>query len=570
MATLVFCGGLSAQEPYERVMGTVKALPAGQLQVEATDGTVVTFQLEPRTRYVKDAAAASAADLEVGARVVVVAKKVGEQLVANEVQIGVREPAGAHAGHTAEKPAAASAPKAADKPAAHAGHEPAPRTQPEAAHGAHQPGQPSPMPAPPGAQHEGHQAGVPPAGQAQHGMGAAGADRNLFQSDMTLMAGMTADDPMGGMKMPKWDVMAMGMARASVNHQGGPSGDDAFESINWNMVMAQRDLGRGRLTLMMMNSLEPATLRNGGSPQLFQTGESFEGRPLVDRQHPHDFFMNLSVTYRLGFGSDAAAWLQVAPRGEPALGPTAFMHRASAGENPTATLGHHWQDSTHITDEVVTLGAGWRWLSAEVSAFHGREPDEGRWDLDPGELDSVSGRLKLDLTGGWSGQASYGFLNEPEPLEPGDLRRATVSIHYGAKGDRPLAATILWGRNDEEHGISDSFLVEAAYQLTRNDHVYARAESVEKDLELLETKRAPAAEADEEESTVVHAVTLGYLRDFDLFKKKDWKTGLGADLTVYGFPSELEGVYGEFPLSVRVFGRLRWGKPHGGGHGAQH
>ena len=97
--------------------------------------------------------------------------------------------------------------------------------------------------------------------------------------------------------------------------------------------MGQRDVGRGRLTLKMMNSAEPATLANGGSPQLFQTGETLHGRPLVDRQHPHDLFMNVSATYRVPLGQESAWWAQAALRGEPALGPTAYMHRASAGEN---------------------------------------------------------------------------------------------------------------------------------------------------------------------------------------------------------------------------------------------
>ena len=176
------------------------------------------------------------------------------------------------------------------------------------------------------------------------------------------MAGMTPRDPMAGMAMPSWHWMTMGVARLSYNHQGGLSGDEKVESSNWFMGMGQRDLFGGRLTLMTMISLEPATLHAGGSPELFQMGETFEGRPLVDHQHPHDFFMNVSATWRRPLGARGATWVQAALRGEPALGPTTFMHRASAGENPTAVLGHHFQDSTHITDIVVTAGAGWRFL----------------------------------------------------------------------------------------------------------------------------------------------------------------------------------------------------------------
>src|SRR6185295_16701966 len=196
----------------------------------------------------------------------------------------------------------------------------------------------------------------------------------LFPSDMSEMAGMTAEDPMAGMAMPGWTFMDMGVFRLGYNRQGGPSGDRVVESSNWNMAMAQRDLAGGRLTLMLMNSLEPATLPEGGSPHLFQTGESLHGRPLVDRQHPHDFFMNVSATWRHAVGEHGAWWVQAAPVGEPALGPTAFMHRASAGENPSSPLGHHWEDSTHIATSVVTVGAGWRGLTVEASTFHGQEP----------------------------------------------------------------------------------------------------------------------------------------------------------------------------------------------------
>jgi hypothetical protein len=396
----------------------------------------------------------------------------------------------------------------------------------------------------------------------------------LFESDMGRMVGFVPGDL--GPERPEWSWMAMGLARLSYNRQGGPSGETSVESTNWNMVMAQRGLGRGRLTLMSMNSLEAATLPDGGTPELFQTGETFEGRPLVDRQHPHDLFMNLSVSYRRPVGSRGAAWLQLAPVGEPALGPVAFMHRASAGENPTSPLGHHWLDSSHITSTVLTAGGAWRRVTLEASAFHGEEPDEGRWDLDFGAPDSVAARVKLDLGRGWSAQVSHGFLKEPEALEPGDLRRTTASLHYGAAGDRPLAVSAVWGRNDEDHGVTDALLAEAAWAPTARDQVYARAERVEKDLELLRTKGLDHADAgddghghDGEDDLVgpVGALTLGYLRSHPLRGSLD--LGLGADVTVYDVPERVVHVYGENPVSVHVFARLRWGRPHGGhgGHG---
>jgi len=398
----------------------------------------------------------------------------------------------------------------------------------------------------------------------------AGPERNLFQSDMALMAGMTPQDPMHGMGRPGWLFHLMGLARLSYNDQGSPSGDSALESSNWNMVMVQREIGPGRATFMLMNSLEPATVPEEGSPELFQTGESFERRPLVDRQHPHDFFMNLSATYRVPFSSRSAAWIQIAPVGEPALGPAAFMHRASSGENPTSPLGHHWQDSTHITYNVGTLGWGWNWFSIESSVFHGEEPDEGRWDIDGGKPDSVSGRVTLRFPEGWSAQVSHGYLHEPEALEEGNTHRTTASVHYGAAGDRPFAATLLWGRNNEEHGTSDSYLLEGAYQLTAEDQVYGRAEYVEKDFELLRFKGEPHIAIVLPEIAEIGALTLGYLRSLNLTEALNLgvegvNVGAGADLTAYSFPSGLERVYGDFPVSFHLFLRLRWGKPHGAG-----
>jgi hypothetical protein len=390
----------------------------------------------------------------------------------------------------------------------------------------------------------------------------------LFESDMSRMTGMTADDPMEGMAMPGWSFMVMGIARIQFNDQGGPSGDEAIESSNWNMLMLQRDLAGGRLTFMMMNSLEPATFPEGGTPELFQTGEALNGQPLVDHQHPHDFFMNLSATYRRPIGR-GAVWLQLAPVGEPALGPVAFMHRASAGENPTAPLGHHWLDSTHITSNVITAGWGRGPVALEASTFHGREPDEHRWDIDGGSLDSVSARLKLRLGRGWSAQVSHGFVADAEELVPGDLRRTTASLHYGGEGDRPLAVTLAWGRNDEDHGTSDAFLAEGAWQATRHDQVFARAERAEKDRELLAEKHLHADDVAEAEDLVpVGALTVGYLRSMRLVGSLD--LGLGADVTVYDVPSSLHEAYGAHPVSTHFFARLRWGRPHGAHGGAAH
>jgi hypothetical protein len=201
-------------------------------------------------------------------------------------------------------------------------------------------------------------------------------------------------------------------------------------------------------------------------------------------------------------------------------------------------------------------------VAVEASAFHGREPDEHRWNLDGGSPDSVSGRLKLWLGRGWSAQVSHGFVKDAEELVPGDLRRTTASLQYGDEGDRPLAASLMWGRNAEDHGTSNALLAEAAWQATAHDHVFVRAERVEKDFELLADKHLHAEGAGAAADLVpVSALTVGYLRS--VARRGSLDLGLGADLTVYGVPARLHDAYGAHPVSTHVFGRLRWGRPHG-------
>lgn len=384
----------------------------------------------------------------------------------------------------------------------------------------------------------------------------------LFDTDMPRMTGMIPVDPMGGMSMPGWSFMTAGVVRFGYNDQGGERGDHAWESTNWVMGMAHHDLGPGRMTFMLMNSLEPATIGDPGSPELFQTGETFEGEPIVDYQHPHDLFMHISATYRASLSARAGVWAQFAPVGEPALGPTPFMHRASAGDNPTAPIGHHWQDSTHITDDVITVGGGWNWVALDGSAFHGREPDENRWDLDGGPIDSYSGRASVSLSRQWLAQVSYGNIHNLHADEPGDVERTTASLYYDADGTGPTAVSLVWGRNDEVHGRSDSFLAEGAYQLNRRNQLYARFEWVEKDEQLLLTKE----NADEPVSSTtvpVNAFTLGYFRTGTMFAG----FGLGADVTAYSVSSSLRDTYGDFPVSFHVFMRARWLGATGGMHG---
>src|SRR5205807_3218670 len=238
--------------------------------------------------------------------------------------------------------------------------------------------------------------------------------------------------------------MFMASAFLVDTQQSGPRGHDKFYAPNWFMTSGERSAGKGSLMLQLMLSLDPATITNRRYPELFQTGETAFGKPLVDAQHPHNFIMSAAIHYVHAMGESAILQLYYAPVGDPALGPVAFPHRASAAELPEAPLGHHWQDSSHIAYEVVTAGISHGIFRLEASGFHGREPNENRWNIGHGAIDSWSMRLSISPTKNWMGQVSVGRLAHPEALEAGDVVRSTASLHYSSGG---WSSSLIWGRN---------------------------------------------------------------------------------------------------------------------------
>jgi hypothetical protein len=178
----------------------------------------------------------------------------------------------------------------------------------------------------------------------------------------------------------KWMLMLHGQAFLNMLQQSGSRGSDKVFSTNWFMTMAQHTWGPGTFSLRTMLSFEPATVTKREYPELFQQGETAFGKPIVDGQHPHDFIMELAALYDVRLGENNLLSFYFAPMGDPAIGPLAYPHRASASEDPMAPLGHHLQDSTHIANDVVTAGLTYKIVRFEASGFHGREPDEFRWD----------------------------------------------------------------------------------------------------------------------------------------------------------------------------------------------
>lgn len=369
----------------------------------------------------------------------------------------------------------------------------------------------------------------------------------------------------------RWLLFLHGDMKLGVNAQGGPRGVAKFESSNWIMPMAFTRLGRGTLQLRGMFSLEPFTFPQGGSPLLFQTGETYKGRGIIDAQHPHDLFMELSGTYTVPVGERATWFTYVGFPGEPALGPTAFMHRWSASENPSAPLSHHLQDSTHISFGVFTTGFTYRWFKLEGSLFNGREPDENRYNFEFNPWNSRSARLSFAPNDNWAMQISYGLLKNPEALQSGDVRRATASVSYNKRFTRGnWASSLIWGRNSASHGGQtfhlNSYLAESTLNFLDKNYLYTRLELVDKhDLLRDEDLKTLGLSHAQHPQFRIGAYTFGFARD--VWNTEKVSVAVGSDFTFYSKPAALDPIYGDNPTSYRFFIRLRPGRMRMSGHG---
>ncbi len=365
--------------------------------------------------------------------------------------------------------------------------------------------------------------------------------------------------PMLMTKKSKWTLMFHANVFVLDEQQSSPRGGDKFFSTNWLMGMAQRPIGPGVFTARAMLSLEPATITGRQYPLLFQQGETAFGNPIVDGQHPHNFFMELAALYDLKLGKKGLLSFYAAPIGDPAIGPIAYPHRASASEDPLATLGHHQEDSTHIAEDVITAGVAYRFARIEASGFHGREPNENRWNISQGKIDSWSARLTLQPANNWSGQYSYGRIASPEALFPNENQERMIA---SAMYNRPIhngnwASSLIWGhtRSLQDNAIFDSYTLESTLRFLTYNHVWTRIENAERSNELLFGENPPPPNFQEQPIGRVQAYTLGYDRDFDIIPHL--ATAIGAQVTVYGVEENLRAVYGSRPAGVAVFIRLR-------------
>jgi hypothetical protein len=395
-----------------------------------------------------------------------------------------------------------------------------------------------------------------------------------------------------------WDLMLHGIAFVQYDAQRTRRGDSQFGSVNWGMAMASHSLGAGRLSLRGMVSLEPWTVSARGYPLLLQSGESFGGQPLHDRQHPHDLFMEIAGIYELPITRAIGAQLYVAPVGEPAVGPVAFPHRPSAASNPMAPIGHHWQDATHISFGVLTGALYTHAVKLEGSVFNGREPDEIRTNFDyrGRSLDSYAGRLTVNATPQLSLSGAYAYLRSPEELEPDlALHRVTASALYGYRlgNEGQLSSALVYGGNRHagEGRFSHSLLGEVNADLDGRNTFFGRAEYVQKsttDLavddaggELVSPLVMPRRSAfgpirsrgvgpqSAGADFKLGSFTLGYVRQIGKFGGGSF--GVGVLGTLGLVPRSLESAYGtRVPKGTAVYVRIRPTRMdmHMGAHGS--
>ncbi|RYF88884.1 MAG: hypothetical protein EON95_19675 [Caulobacteraceae bacterium] len=345
-----------------------------------------------------------------------------------------------------------------------------------------------------------------------------------------------------------WMVMSHALLNLVYSDQSGPRGDDRAFLAGMLMTSASRDFGPATLNLRAMLSPDPL-MGEDGYPLLLAAGETADGvEPLVDRQHPHDLFMELSASLSYRFGGDQSVFLYGGLPGEPAFGPPAFMHRPAAMDSPEAPISHHWLDSTHITFGVLTAGYAKGPFKLEASRFRGREPDEKRYDIETGALDSTAVRFSVNPSENWALQASWASIVSPEALEPEhDERRLSLSALYTRDfGGTKVSGTLAWARKDVVPGdTSQAWVVEGAVQ-PGPWTIFTRLEQVDQSELTLGVHHGP--------QYTVRKASLGVIHDWWL--GDNVRIGVGGLINAFDIPAPLSASYGD-PGGGMVFVRLK-------------
>lgn len=356
----------------------------------------------------------------------------------------------------------------------------------------------------------------------------------------------------------KWMYMLHGNLFLRYTNQDfsgkGNRGGEKFDAPNWIMLMGQRQVGNnGLFHFSAMLSLDPITERTG-YPLLFQSGETYNGKPLIDRQHPHDFFSELAVSYSQALSPEADVFFYLGYPGEPALGPVAFMHRPSALDNPDAPITHHWVDATHITFGVATLGLRYGNFKLEGSSFTGKEPDENRYDFDKPLFNSWSGRVSYNPTKNWALQVSHGFIKSPEILHAGEnVNRTTASAIYSLPlaNDGTFNATAIWGVNKSKaHKGENAYVIEASWKQHKAG-LFSKYEYVQKSIEELVLDEDIYGH---DAVFPINAITAGL--NYDFLNLRATRLALGSQFTLYHADKNLNTLYGKNPMAFEVYLRL--------------
>jgi hypothetical protein len=362
----------------------------------------------------------------------------------------------------------------------------------------------------------------------------------------------SAHDGLHVMRGP-WRIMIHGVLNGVYDHQGGPRGADKTFAPGMLMAMAQRPVGDvGTLQLRAMLSPDPL-MGSRGYPLLLATGETADGKtPLVDRQHPHDLFMELSASYSRKLSDHDSVFVYGGLPGEPAFGPPAFMHRLSIMDSPEAPISHHWLDSTHITFGVLTGGIVHDAWKLEASRYKGREPDQHRYDIESPELDSTAVRLSWNPTAHWSLQTSWADEKSPEQLEPDANQKkwsasAIYTVPVGAHGW--WSTTAAWGRRTSDHRSLDAWVLESAIKPTAAWTIFSRAERVEND------ELTPGVGDHHGPVNTVGKVSVGAVHDWAV--SEHLLFGVGGLYAVNFTPGALDAAYGDDPRGAMAFVRLK-------------
>lgn len=503
------------EEAAQKLMGTVSSVDvgSGRLHVKDTEGRTVEFVLSEKTVYLSGEKPVARKDATAGARVVVLFSEEAGVKTAVEVHLPEASPSMAHEHGTS--------------------------------HGESRPQEPMEHMQ---GMHEQPRQGGETAHSTLLGLAASReASGTSWQPETTPHAAFH-------MMASGWTLMLHGTLFAGYDDQGSTRGAREFAGMGWLMGMARHGIGKGEFIGRVMLSPEPLILRSSGYPLLLQTGESVDGQPLHDRQHPHDLFMEVAALVRYPLGDSLALELYLAPAGEPALGPTAFPHRASAESDPLAPLAHHWQDATHISYGVVTAGLLTRQIKLEGSVFNGREPDDVRTNFDVRRLDSASGRLSWAVSPELSLQASYGYLKSPEELEPDtSIHRFTASAAWARaiRTEGHVAAAAVFGRNDPSEGpATSSGLLEADVALDGKNTIFGRTEFVQKT-----GKDLVLGGGRDDRVYDIGSFVLGYMHDFEL---GNVRLGLGGRASVAVVSEDLSSFYGSrAPVGGMLFVRIK-------------